>query len=404
MILVDDGLLSKEVDARSARKIKDKFLGSVKRFNLKTNFGMKLRILDKRLTNIQKKTFLDALRLVSELFPDRFDIEFKLNVDFIEHINDYGANNKFLVFNKVVISKIYFIVYYPEINITNKNGKKLLLKDMYIRIPLEPSNLNKDGFVFGKIAGIRTTISTLEHQVRYFHSHLPATKEFKNISEKEYDYHPFCVGTGDIGMLTALLSESYDSDMFLSYLFMIKLFLEWESIDTNPHHHISSVMMKSPAPALLSSHIIENRNTLAILMAEGNDIPDIDWRLVGDKYEIIDDEKFNSYLVRIMENNKDRFRFSIGSLVYRDITGEYYIQGVPKVFDKLPEYTNLWIPFRGKKVYLRVYQADKLEVTNSKKYLSHKIKEDVKEYLESTANEAKIREVSISRLSSCYYY
>lgn len=125
------------------------------------------------------------------------------------------------------------IVLVPEIEITNGTRSHKLL-DVYVRF-----FLRKDGTLTGNLEGCRGTLTEVEHNCRYVHSHLPA------LDVSKPDFVRFCTGVGEINMVMAKLATKFTIPNFMMFCLQIKNFLAWESKEGHPYMFLDNIFLRS---------------------------------------------------------------------------------------------------------------------------------------------------------------
>jgi len=91
--------------------------------------------------------------------------------------------------------EFYVVIYYPQITITNVEGEKHIMYDLYFL-------LNTDL----EAKGCRTTYSLAEYRVSYIHSHLPSSSSF--------DINKFCMGSSPLKLRLMDLRSKYNGITF----------------------------------------------------------------------------------------------------------------------------------------------------------------------------------------------
>lgn len=133
-----------------------------------------------------------------------------------------------------------FVIHFPTINITNTNGHKHTIKDLFV--VWEFMYDNELGFIPARtrFRGFRGSMSIAEAACNYAHSHLPSCSDlhysFINLNE-------FCLGTGQpLGEAWLKLRRGFNADVFLSCCLQLEPFLSWESLEGGPYIRISNVI------------------------------------------------------------------------------------------------------------------------------------------------------------------
>lgn len=328
----------------------------------------------------------EAWEILEELYPGRGDIHFTLQPLFKEYQNTYGSNhiNQFAVFDKFQITEIHLVIHWPEITITNSKKHEVTLRNLFTRIPVQISNHSTRGTLsFNVIQGVRTSVTPIEFQKGYSHSHLPSHNW--NKSEQRCEWKNFCTGQGDINMVTATLNDNLDMDTLKLLLMQVQPFLEWESLEGRPYIRMINVINKDIGLPVVESTLCANiLDQLKFSISRRKDL-DLDWKLYNGKFIIVDNEKFEemfrSHLNTYLTNNQ--------IFMFKDEQGEYFTESTQRrdLYDQAPEF----IPFRGQKIHFKVEGEFKKAGPSDTKYVHPKIKHYVKQQLELKANSTKIR-------------
>jgi hypothetical protein len=186
--------------------------------------------------------FLKNVRLlqVSDIKDSRKDNLIKqLEKKSIEYKTDYlrrVVSQFFIEDHYDIISNVYtidIILYYPELTITNSIELSHKLKDIYILLKFNSSNLE-----LKELSMTRTTYSSIEYNSGYMYSHV-------NIHKLQYWTSEFCWGTDTaIKKVQSKLRNGKILD-FTQFLVLFKAYLEWESIEGKPYYYISSLIDSS---------------------------------------------------------------------------------------------------------------------------------------------------------------
>ncbi len=161
-----------------------------------------------------------------------------LNAHYNVDIEDIISNDHFLVEEQYIpvhdLTK-EFIVYYPEIVITNSAKKTHVITDLYVKFSFD---------YFGKLYHSfkinRGSYSDQEWYSNYKHSH---TNGF--FPEAIYSFSTPCLGGGPINSTIAVLQnatlETFSELEIVQFLILIDDFLKWESLEGVPYKYIRDI-------------------------------------------------------------------------------------------------------------------------------------------------------------------
>lgn len=362
--------------------------------------------MKKRLNPTQLNILTSMQQTLEETYPDRYDIQFKFQHITGQVVNEYG-NNQVLyneVFKGIKITYVYILIHFPDITIRNNKKMEMKLRDLVVRIPFKVLEEPNAGFLLERIEGTRLTVGVAEFQARYFHSHLTRIDLRESDARRSGTSHPglfsiFCTGTGDINMLEAQLNYGYDPDLFRSYLFLLEPFLSWESLEGTPYIRMEEAVEKNYAIPNLTLLSAKNFfNSLRSNIARGSIKLDVDWQYYNSKYIIVDNQKFEDFLVSAVSHSRGGINLE-DLLLFRDERGEYFQE--KDIDDSAVERSlNKYLVFRNQKIPFLIEGEIKRSAEQAQRYFHPKIKQYVKSRLEYYANKQKVREAGIKKLNT----
>lgn len=340
------------------------------------------------------RSFLkEAWTAMEEIYPGRCDIHFQLYPRFETIYNTYGSNHVpfVTVFDKFTIEKLYFVIHWPEVTITNGSKREHTIKDLFTRFPCKVGGGSNGKLEFHKIQGMRTTVTLAEFESAYAHSHLQS-RNFLLSPNLKCTYSDFCTGDGDINANTSLLNSELDLDIFKLLLYQVQPFVEWESLEGNPYKRFNSVAEKdfkfSQAELSTATAVWKN------LKDNARSTPyklNLDWKYEKGKYVVIDNELFEETLRQLcVYYINDNLVF-----LYKDEMGNYFTNKKPDASYFLP--SPEWAVFRNQKIHFQI-QGESAGI-KTKRYMHPKIKYYAKQQLELKANSPKIRASAIEQYS-----
>lgn len=137
----------------------------------------------------------------------------------------------------------YFKVLYPEIEITNTNKEKHTIKNLVVVFSLRWDPYSRKWGI-EEMRGLRLTLSYLELNKSYSHSHLNSsslTSNFKSMTSSK-----FCLGSSTLGMSIAEYnteSNKEQSNLVLEgILYTLDTYVTWESLEGVPHNYIHNLL------------------------------------------------------------------------------------------------------------------------------------------------------------------
>lgn len=359
-----------------------------KLFSLNYDRRKLFHILFKRIRPEHCWTLRQMIKILEQAYKDRWDIQIELKPLFKSHTNRYGGNagaiRDWFLYDRMIVDFIYIVIHFPSVTLTNSKRDTFDLKDMFIRIPLDPKENN---LIIETLQGTRSTLSVAEYETAYLHSHLirlndNVTVNGHVVKNRPCTYSEFCTGIGDINILKAMLNNKFDPDFFNSYLLLLQNFLEWESIEGTPYMRINSVVVADYDYPVVSED--ECRNFYESLIRHPNSFI-LDWTFRDGRYEIVDNNKF-----------EEQLRGSPwGTYLYRDETGKYFEEKTQIAREDVV--FNEWLPFRGQKIFFRIEGEIKTRGEDALKFIHPKMKAYVKRQLEQRINVTFLREAGAGR-------
>ena len=206
----------------------------------------------------------------------------------------------------------YFKVLYPEIEITNTNKEKHIIKNLVVVFPLKWDSSFKK-WKIDEIRGLRLTLSYLELNKRYPHSHLSSlhlTSTFKSMTSTK-----FCLGSSTLGMSIAEYnteSNKEQSNLVLEgILYTLDTYVTWESLEGVPHNYIRNLLPFGGDPVSDSS--LDSHSLRVINFLKENKIP------LALDYGVMHGSIF-------IKNSLENAEFFKGILQNSSISGSYTLQ------------------------------------------------------------------------------
>ncbi len=251
--------------------------------------------------------------------------------------------------------------------------------------------------------GARETVTTVEFNNGYAHSHIPGRSR-----ETFTSWATCCLGHGEIGQTFVILMNEFSPELFQLFLLQLDAYARWESIEGGPHNRMSNIqagdkldrypIIKENKAGSYFGHLknyIKQNINLAML-EDREYIPDLDWKIENNKLSIIDNDKFDKFC----KINRDiQAGIYAGIAFYTDNQGSIYSRevGGVNIIPHLPQNERYFFIFQRRKVVLRVI-APLEGVTFSENFILHPtVKQYIKQKLENYANQSKIRANTVKR-------
>lgn len=135
--------------------------------------------------------------------------------------------------NIETIGGFRIIIHFPEVTITNSRKGSHVIKDLWVKI-----GIKKNGNINTHLHGLRTTMTTLEYDQRYMHSHLAG------FNPDNIQWSHFCLGSGEINQVLMLLNTKFDEINFTLLCLHLKNYVKWESLEGTPHNKMENIISR----------------------------------------------------------------------------------------------------------------------------------------------------------------
>lgn len=322
----------------------------------------------KNFDNIAALQFTGDLYIGGSKVNESVLEEFRLLVKTVIEIygDDWDISLKRLSDGIIVIKGIDIL--FPEVQISNSEGRTHDIKDLYVRIVLSVSS--SQYLYISHFEGARGKVSLKEYSCGYQHSHLHQTTFGSAPNGPMFD--SFCTGSGEINRYR----EAYNSNRTVTnatkVLLQLYTLASWESIEGVPYFHISGIEYKSgngssleliPVPTSASS-AVSFTNKVSRLTQEGK-IPTtgIDVDITPDnKIAVAFSEDYINMLISVPEIS-DHVGVKFQNGVYKESSVKDYLMNVGnstnphnvRVADIVKDTGYI---YNGKEVYLEIYDFD----------------------------------------------
>lgn len=339
------------------------------------------------------ETIEEIQRVLDEVHPNSWDILVNKNYE-----NPFKKEG----WKKETPFTLEFVIHYPEILITNRDNKKHLIRDLYIK--LIPT-FSSTGLSFNNFKGKRMTASKREIVSSYQHSHLPGREYTWDIENEDsnFNYRGFCLGESEIKQALIMLSSSFSENKFKLFLLQLEEYLNYESIEGTPYKNIENTIGGGKVKKLSLSGRRDYYFSLTEKRKEPGRAKEIDFKLDKNKIVVVDNEKFEEFL----KIHSSTAFYDNTFLCEKDEIGEYYgYRNMPKTLPdylilKEEDYEEVEFVFRGETVKFKIVEEQ--ESQNKPFYINKYIKEYVKTRIEQGIEEKRFRSYIIKQLNTPTY-
>lgn len=130
-----------------------------------------------------------------------------------------------------LFSKLFILVYFPVVKVTNEFNKSVNIRDLWVKVPFDYNGRGKGYF------GMNRSYYTLDQfRSRYLHSHV-ASIPIHNFEK----FQTPCTGTGPINDTLSTLAIRYDEAIWQLLCLEISRYVRVESISGVPHHRLENI-------------------------------------------------------------------------------------------------------------------------------------------------------------------
>ena len=205
----------------------------------------------------------------------------------------------------------YFKVLYPEIEITNTNKEKHTIKNLVVVFSLKWDSSFKK-WKINKMTGLRLTLSYLELNKLYPHSHLSSTSLTSNF--KSMTSSKFCLGSSTLGMSIAEYNTESDKEqsnlVLEGILYTLDTYVTWESLEGVPHNYIRNLLPLG-GTAVKDSNL-DSHSLRVVNFLKGNKIPlALDYGVMNDSIFIKNSLENAEFFKNILQNSSISGRDSL---------------------------------------------------------------------------------------------
>ena len=236
----------------------------------------------------------EMIKIFEQKFQEKQDLAFEV-------IDNYG----------VFELRPYFKVLYPEIEITNTNKEKHTIKNLVVVFSLKWDSYFKK-WKIDDMRGLRLTLSYLELNKSYSHSHLASsnlTSNFKSMTSSK-----FCLGSSTLGMSIAEYNTESDkeqSNLILEgILYTLDTYVTWESLEGVPYNYIRDLLPFGGTPVNDSN--LDSHSLRVVNFLKENKIPlALDYGVMNDSIFIKNSLENAEFFKGILQNSSISGRYSL---------------------------------------------------------------------------------------------
>lgn len=128
-------------------------------------------------------------------------------------------------------SEANILVWFPEVVVTNDNGRSTTIYDTYIKV-----SLNINGTMREEFKLCRSTFTEEQYNSGYAFSHCPLVRR-----KQDFSWLSCCLGSGPIRHTISNLMSECDLDIWLLFCIELEAYLRVESLQGGPYIRLESI-------------------------------------------------------------------------------------------------------------------------------------------------------------------
>ena len=307
----------------------------------------------------------------------------------------------------------YFKVLYPEIEITNTKKEKHTIKNLVVVFSLQWDSSFKK-WKIDDMRGLRLTLSYLELDKRYPHSHLISihlTDYFKSMTSSK-----FCLGSSTLGMSIAEYnteSNKEQSNLVLEgILYTLDTYVTWESLEGVPHNYIHNLLPLGGTP--VSDSNLDSHSLRVVNFLKENKIPlALDYGVMNDSIFIKNSLENAEFFKNILQTSLFPFQkkylcFPSQGEIFLQASSNFYSVTEIRHLAKEHKQNNLYnlskpfTFFNGRKhsLVFSFYMEKKIQKDEQNIIIYPKFLKHVYRKLESQIQKARLRSQTVKHLTA----
>jgi hypothetical protein len=337
-------------------------------------------------TFTDKKLYINSTPLTEETFEQLRQICNSLNIIFENNWDfDFDLDiNKTWDINMISIRGIK--IHFDKIKISNTKQDTHNILDLFVVIDISVTEENK--IYFPNIMGFRTTLSFIEYQNCYEHSHLTDFYKDAITSPKK-----FCLGSGEIKVLQSLIQhEDFNIDTIRNFFVQLFSLVSHESLEGKPYKFIAELKLKYQYRKFYSTPSTRQLKNLAdifILYLKSNN-KELHFKIKAGKFEVLEISLFE-HIVDWVYNSNTPTEHRKFILSYK-VGSDYFEHGSEMAVLEIDPPVDKHIYFRGKKIDFKIVDEPERKTNQEPDYIIHpRIIEYFMNHLTKTVNEKSIR-------------
>lgn len=173
---------------------------------------------------------MERPRRVYEIFCDYFG-EDKVDMQGFRTLEQYISNGG----GSITSSRIFLLVWFPEVTVTNENDRSVDIQDLYMKVPI-----SADGSMDGSPTMNRATYPLDQFLSDYMHSHSPGINK-----DSPTLFQRICTGSGPIQNTIGNLNGGFDEDLWQLFCSELEDFVHVESLSGVPYRRMEKIGITS---------------------------------------------------------------------------------------------------------------------------------------------------------------
>ena len=291
----------------------------------------------------------------------------------LQYFKDYFGENRVDII-EATKTVTYAYIWFPKETISNSNGQKHTIYDLYIEVKFVDS-------VFMDMHTIRTSFTLAELQSGYSHSHSPS-RPYAHAGDTVSRYaeeRSCCLGTGP---LHHLIGYYIDSNILMSLCIYIEKWVRWESLEGGPYIRMEQIGNTGLKTTSLPQSLPSLKDLLESCYVPKSLIQNLNWSVVKKEYKILNPIEYFMLGIIIPSEKYYTYRLYPSGIIGSNVDIYASLRAAVKQWDL--SNTDFW--FKGEEIPMKIVDATEQESYTLLKNTNFRIACAIKIILEDIVN------------------
>ena len=261
----------------------------------------------------------------------------------LQYFKDYFGENRVDII-EVTNTETDVYIWFPKETISNSEGQKHTIYDLYIRIKFVNTK-------FEDMRALRTSFTLAELHSGYSHSHSPA--ERVRTGAPIYTYtgeRSCCLGTGPLDQL----KYTYiDSNILMSLCVYIEKWVRWESLEGGPYIRMERIGNIGLEVASFPRSLTSLKDLLESCYIPESLIQNLNWSVVKKEYKILNPIEYFMLGIIIPSEKYHTYRLYSSGIIGSNVDTYDSLKEEVKQWDL--SRTGFW--FKGAEIPMKILDA-----------------------------------------------